>query len=268
MTNPHVAEQLLAYVNGNLDGASARIVEDHLALCAECRMELESFKMLWDDLGRSTAGLPARELERDFHTMLRAYEEGVRRTGPVRLRGDRLFDRLRTIHPAIQFGVAACLLLIGLASGYALKANVGNSRDIAQLHEEVRGLSNLLTVSLLKQESASDRLKGVSWGNKLVDHDPEIEAALVNTMKHDRNVNVRLAALDALTKDLGSPSIRSEIIRAFPEQTSPLVQIALVDVLSQINDRESQTVLRQALEKPDLRPEVRKRIQQGLEQTL
>jgi hypothetical protein len=58
-------------------------------------------------------------------------------------------------------------------------------------------------------------------------------------MKHDRSVNVRLAALDALTRDIDNPGVRREIIHGLAEQTSPLMQIALVDVIVQMNDRES-----------------------------
>ena len=87
-------------------------------------------------------------------------------------------------------------------------------------------------------------------------------------MKHDRNVNVRLAALDALARDISSPDVRQEIIVALPEQTSPLMQVALVDLLVQINDRESRDVLRQAVNKPNLHPDVLKRIKQGIQQIL
>ena len=46
------------------------------------------------------------------------------------------------------------------------------------------------------------------------------------------------------------------------------MQIALVDVLVQINDKDSRNVLQQALNKPDLHPAVRKRIMQGIQQIL
>ena len=46
------------------------------------------------------------------------------------------------------------------------------------------------------------------------------------------------------------------------------MQVALVDLLVQINDRESREVLQQALTAPDLHPDVRKRITQGIQQIL
>jgi hypothetical protein len=159
-------------------------------------------------------------------------------------------------------------MIIGLISGYSLRGGNRNDHEIAQLREEVRGLSNLLTVSLLQQESASERLKGVSWSHRFDGRDPDISAALINTMKHDPNVNVRLAALDALSQDMASPKVRHEIIHALPGQPSPLMQMALVNVLVQINDRESRDVLREAMSRPGLHPDVRKRIEQGMQQVV
>ncbi len=263
MNTPHVDEHLTAYLSGDLDDALLRSVTQHLQTCDACRNQLDALSAVWQRLDRSTDVVPPESLKRDFRTMMLGYQAGLDRSDSARQRTHfSVWDWLA--RPALQFGAAGCLLLVGAVVGYIVNDNTGNARDIAELHQEVRGLSNLLTVSLLKQESASDRLTGVSWGNKLVDHDPEVEAALLNTMNHDRNVNVRLAALDALSHSLNSSTVRREIIGAFPEQKSPLMQMALVDILSKINDSDSHAALRQALDTPGLLPEVRARILQGL----
>ncbi|HEX7573498.1 MAG TPA: HEAT repeat domain-containing protein [Bacteroidota bacterium] len=270
MTEPHVVEDLLALVNGNLDAASSRLVKDHIASCGECRREFDALTTLWDELGRSPEELPGASLNKGFQEMLKAYEQGLRHSGNTQesTRRGNFLDRFRFGRPAFQVGLALCTLVIGIVCGYSLNGSSRNTQELAQLREEVHGLSNLLTVSLLHQESASERLKGVSWSSKVEGRDPAISAALVYTMKHDRNVNVRLAALDALSRDLNSPAVRREIIHALPDQTSPLMQVALVELLVQINDRESRDVLQQALTKPDLHPDVRKRITQGIQQIL
>ena len=270
MSDPHVIEDLLAFVSGNMDEASVRTVKDHLASCSQCRRECDALTTLWDKLGRLPGELPDASLEKGFQDMLDTYEQGLKHPGrtPIRMRGESLLDRFLSGHPAFQIGLAVCLLAIGLLSGYGLAGSSRNSQELAQLREEVHGLSNLLTVSLLHQESASERLKGVSWSSRLEGTDPAISAALVYTMKHDRNVNVRLAALDALAKDISSPDVRREIIHALPEQASPLMQVALVDLLVQINDGESRDVLQQAMNKPNLHPDVLKRIKQGIQQIL
>jgi hypothetical protein len=270
MNEQHVVEHLLAFVNGNLDEASSRMVKDHLASCGRCKREFEALNALWNELGHSPEEHPGAQLEKGFNDMLKDFEQGLRRPGymPARMPGETFLDRFRFTRPALQVGLAVCLLVIGILCGYNLTGSSRNTQEMAQLREEVHGLSNLLTVSLLHQESASERLKGVSWSYKLEGRDPVISAALVYTMKHDRNVNVRLAALDALSRDISIPEVHREIIHALPEQASPLMQVALVDLLVQINDRESRDVLQQALTKPGLHPDVRKRITQGIQQIL
>ena len=270
MNDPHVIEDLVAYMSGNLDEASARKVNDHLASCDRCMRERDALKTIWDKLGAVPGEFPDASLEKGFHSMLDTYELGLKSPGrtPVRIRGESLLDRFRSGHPAFQIGLAVCLLAVGILCGYGLAGSSRRSQELAQLREEVHGLSNLLTVSLLHQESASERLKGVSWSSRLEATDPAISAALVYTMKHDRNVNVRLAALDALARDISSPDVRHEIIHALPGQASPLMQVALVDLLVQINDRESRDVLQQAMNKPNLHPDVLKRIKQGIQQIL
>jgi hypothetical protein len=48
------------------------------------------------------------------------------------------------------------------------------------------------------QQSASERLRGVSWANQVESSDGQVLAALLDSVNHDPNVNVRLAAADAL----------------------------------------------------------------------
>lgn len=267
MSEPHVVEQLLAYVNGNMDETSARAVQDHLAACNKCRREYEALNTVWAELGRSPERRPGASLESNFRAMLSSYELGARESGLARAhsQGGGFLERFLAGRPARQLGFVTTVLLLGLFCGYALTGNSRSTQDMVQLREEVRGLRNLLAVSLLQQESASERLKGVSWSSRLDGDDPDINAALVNTMNHDRNVNVRLAALNALSRDMGNPAVRREITRSLPKQASPLMQLALVDLLVLINTSESRDILEQALKRPQLHPDVQKRIKQGMQ---
>jgi len=190
---------------------------------------------------------------------------GVRNASDEYARGPRrrLAGRLFTGRPAVQFALAAALAAVAFLGGYTLAGGGSSMREVAALREEVHALGGLLTVSLLHQESASERLKGVSYSEKLAASDPAITRALIATMNNDRSVNVRLAALDALSRELADPSVRHGVIQALPAQTSPLMQIALVDLLVQLNDQESREVLKAMAGRPGLVPEVRKRIEEG-----
>lgn len=268
MSERHVVEHLVAYLSGDLGEPELREVTDHLSSCAECRRECDALSSMWDELGRDRDERPRPMLDRRFRDMLREFEGGRMRAGGE-VRGARnLVEFFRPGRPAFSVGLGAAMILVGFAVGHWLRGGGGDSGDIALLRDEVHSLKNLLTVSLLNQESASERLKGVSLGDGLQADDPEVRAALLHTMKHDRNVNVRLAALDALAREVGRPAVRTEIVHALPAQASPLMQIALVDLLVQINDGESRDVLKEMLRKPGLHPEVKKRIEMGIRQIL
>ena len=63
----------------------------------------------------------------------------------------------------------------------------------------------------------------------------EDEQALLFAVSHDTNVNVRLSAVDALQKYAGNPEVLRAMLDAIPVQESPMVQIALIDMLVQLN---------------------------------
>jgi hypothetical protein len=100
-----------------------------------------------------------------------------------------------------------------------------------ELREEVRHTRQLVALSLLQQQSASERLKGVDWSNRMTRPDPQVLSALLHTVNYDQNVNVRLAALDALHQSANNEMVRRGLVESLDRQTSPLVQIALIDLL-------------------------------------
>src|ERR1035437_2116202 len=121
----------------------------------------------------------------------------------------------------------------------------GPSPDVAQLTGQVEALRQLVTLSLLQEQSPSSRLRGVTYSYQMARPDAQVEQALLYAVNHDSNVNVRLSAVDALEKYTASPRIRRALADAVPVQDSPLVQIALMDLLVQLNDKEAAPALRQ-----------------------
>jgi HEAT repeat protein len=170
------------------------------------------------------------------------------------------------VYPTVRFALALTLILVGAVVGYRLRGDSVNESQIAQIRDEVRTVNRLLTVSLLRQQSASERLQGVNRSYKLDDVDTEITNALLLAFKHDPNVNVRLAALDALSRNISQQDVRHELITAIQTQSSPMVQIAIVDLMVQIREKQSTDVLKQMLQKSDVNDAVKKRIEQGIQQ--
>ncbi|MGH3185362.1 MAG: HEAT repeat domain-containing protein, partial [Streptosporangiaceae bacterium] len=138
--------------------------------------------------------------------------------------------------------------------------------EIADLRQQVQNTQQLVVLSLLQQQSANDRLQGVSYSNRLQAADPQVQAALVRSLKYDSSPDVRLAALDALSRHGAEPEIQRQLVESFHYQQSPLVQIALVDSFVETRDRLARSLLEQVSRDTTYQPEVRQRAAWGLAQ--
>ena len=79
------------------------------------------------------------------------------------------------------------------------------------LGQEVSDLKELMMLSLLEKESATERLKAVSLTQEMDQASQKVTSALLQTLNNDDNVNVRLAALDALKPYSSDGNVRAGI---------------------------------------------------------
>ncbi len=253
---------------GTLTAADKARLEAHLAECPSCREERESLGRLWQRLSSIPAEEPGPRVRARFYAMLEGYQQGLGRAREIPVQKTSLTDWLggwfaRPL--ALQFGAAALILAAGFLAGYVVRSSRNGHEELASLRDEVHDMRRMVSISLLKQQSATDRLAGVSWSNQVSQPDPEFLATLVHTLDFDPNVDVRLAAVDALSRFSGDPAVRRDLVKSLPRQDSPLVQISLIDLLVQLHDRQSIDVLRQLSNDASQNQQVRQRAQWGLQ---
>jgi hypothetical protein len=254
--------------SGALDAGSRARLESHLSECASCREEWESLDRLWARLGAIQPEEPGPGVRSRFYAMLEGYQQGMGRARIVPSHRASLrewFGGWFVRQPAFQFGLAAVLLLAGFLGGYVLRSSRNGHEELASLREEVHEMRQMVTISLLKQQSASERLKGVSWSSQVSRPDTEFLSTLMHTLNYDSNVDVRLAAVDALSRFAGDPAVRDGLVKSLPKQDSPLVQISLIDLLVQLHERQSIDVLKQLTNDASQNQQVRQRAQWGLQ---
>ncbi|HEX3118770.1 MAG TPA: HEAT repeat domain-containing protein, partial [Candidatus Acidoferrum sp.] len=91
-----------------------------------------------------------------------------------------------------------------------------------------------------------------------------VQTALLRTLRDDGSVDVRLAALDALSRHAGQPQVRKGVLEALQQQQSPLVQVALIDQLTEWRDPDVAQRLRTLEQTPNLNPAVKQRAEWAL----
>lgn len=266
----HVQERLPDYIMNELGRVEKAEVDAHLQECTICREEYDSLLRLWAKLGSMPEIHPPDSLRVRFVSMLEAYQEGLRHA-PSGGRGllavlNGLVERFWPSQPALQVGLATILLIAGFALGKMASSDSGHDIELAYLRNEVRHIGGLLTVSLLNQQSASERLRGVSWTTRIDHPDERILDELLRALKYDPNVNVRLASIDALEKFLPEPSVRASMLDALPREPSPLVQIALIDMFVREGVVQSATVLKDMMDDPSIDPAVKQRLESGIQE--
>ena len=220
----------------------------HLELCSSCRADMAEIGVVWRGLQSMPAVEPAPAMRARFVEVLDAYRAGMDQARERTVVGVK--PRWWTIgwwpaKAAWQTALAVALLLAGGFGGHYLARPRTVAPEIAQLQSQVENLRQAVALSMLQDQSSSSRIRGVSYGSQVERPDRQIEQALLYAVNHDANVNVRLSAVDALQKWAGNPDIQRALVDALPMQDSPLVEISLIDVFTQANDKAALPALRQ-----------------------
>jgi HEAT repeats/Putative zinc-finger len=254
-----IAQLLPDYLQGDLGPDQQHNVEAHLKRCADCTEEVA----LWKKLSLLPVEQPSPGSRARFEAMLQAYQAG-RSTAPKN--NSRWGERFSSWHalrwlrlPLGRVAWSAALLAVGFISGLYLSNSRSSSRDLAALESELASMKQMVVLSLLQQQSAGARLEGVTWSTRDQQLDPKVLSALLHTLRHDPSVDVRLAALDALSRHAAQPQVRTSVANALQDQQSPLVQVALIDQLVEWHDREAAPHLEKLRQSPNLNPTVRQR---------
>lgn len=236
MNCERIREQIPECLAGRLDAAAREKLVEHLESCAGCRTEVAELNAVWramESLKSAKQETPDPAAKARFLDMLEAYRAGMGVAVEMPARRTRGFAS----RPLWQAAMAAGLLVLGIFAGRYLALPRQESPEVAQLKGQVESLRQLVALSMMQQQSPGARLRGVSYSEQITQPDSQVQQALLFAVNHDNNVNVRLSAVDALQKFGGNPEVARAMMDAIPVQDSPLVQVALIDMLVQTSAR-------------------------------
>lgn len=206
----------------------------HLQSCPACRAELADLEALWAGLGALAAPTPTAALR-----------------ARVLRRRSRFLPGLLTAAAVLAL-VASGVAADRLFSGNSGTAAAGNSPETAQARA---------SLVLIRNPAAPERIKGLAL---MGPGDPHISELLLEIVQHDPDTQVRLAAVDSLFLAAGDPQLRIRLGAALQQQDRPEVQIALVDLIVGMRERQALEALRRLEQSGRLQPEVRHRLDAGI----
>ncbi len=299
-------ERLADYWAGTLSQADRHAVEAHVAACEPCRQEAAELGETWRAMGAIADEEPSPALEARFHAMLDAWRDGERAatvatanaiaasaagaagaaganvltmrpvsrevfaaSGVVRSGASR-DTRASFWRPALQLAAAVLILVGGFAAGrsWPNAAHDQARNEVSELRGELRGMREMVAMTLLQQDSAIGRLQGVSWSHQLDRPSDQVLATLLDTLRHDPNFNVRLASIDALRAFAAEEGVRTGLVEALGTKgtTSRMVQMALIEALTDLRERRSVVALRTLADDQKQVEVVRQRARRGIQQ--
>lgn len=243
-----IEERFSDYLSGGMTSGEKRDFKKHLAGCEGCRVQCEHMETAWKALGKLPEEEPSPAQRSRFYAMLETEKRRELDKVSLSQRIERWVTSLWPRRPVVQFGFSLIFLVVGLFVGTRIQMNGHRNGEMAMLREEVSDMRQMVSMSLLNNPSSSERLRGVSFSSTVRRPSDTLLESLLNTLNSDPNVNVRLSAVDALFAFSSRPGVRDALIASLSTQTSPLVQISLIDLLVQMQEKRSLEALRRLIQ--------------------
>jgi len=221
--------------------------------------DLKALEQLENDFNTVTVPEPTEKLDQKF------YDSLASKMAEKSSSGKSWFISLFQANPSYQLAYSIVLIVLGFVGGYFINNQQSPNEDIKQLSEEVNSMKEMMLLSLLEKESISDRLKAVNLTSELPKASQKVTDALFKTLNNDENVNVRLATLEALGPYLNNADVRQRLIASIAKQDSPLVQVAMAELMVNIQEDRSVDALQELLKKDSTPPEIKDRIKESID---
>ncbi len=261
--------KLTDWLNNNLERDEQMEVNRHLSECGDCQEAFAADKQIWDGMAKIRIPEPKEEMRTNFYAMLDEFKEAEK--AAARFSFQSMMESIREfVVPQWTVQVGFSLLLVGL--GWVIGNRTSRSKvdatayqqQIETLASQVQDMKSTMMLSLLENPSATERLRAVGYTSEIMHADNRVLEALFATLNNDPNVNVRLVTLEALTQYAGDASVREELVKSLALQDSPMVQVALADVMVKLQEKRSVKALKTLLQKEDLNDLVKVKIQQTI----
>lgn len=214
---------------------------------------------------------PSKKMDDTFYAFLETEVDNSTDNNVKQLTSRSSNNYSRFVMPLLA---ASLVLLFGFLIGRQTNSDttksieIVNTESVNDIKQETNDLRTQLVMSLANESSASKRLRALSEASKLDTATEQVILALFKMLNEDTNVNVRLAAVASLSKYVDNPKVREGLVMSITKQDSPLVQIALAELMVTLKEQTSINSMETLLQKPDINSAVKKTLEESIKQII
>jgi HEAT repeat protein len=258
-----IEQHIVDYLDGQMSAEESQNIKNHIASCDNCKAIYNETKALFSAFENVKEETPSDNLRTGFYKLLEEEKQ--------------LFDH-KEVQLAQQkkefpwkqaFQVAASIIF--MFGGYLLGSHNSKqtaNQEISALQQETVELREDMMLAMIENQSPSKRIQAVNFTESFVKPDTQILEALIGRMQFDGNMNVRLAAAEALSEFPKSTIVKEAFIEALTTQKDPSLQIAIIQFLVKIQEKRAIAPMQQILKESDSPDFVKDQVSDGISQII
>ena len=217
---------LIDYMDGKLYEADRHFIERELVNNSDTYKVYEQLKEVVQAMEHDPQLVPGNNIKKNFDQFLQQEIAANKKS------------KFIFFQPAFyKVAAAIALLIMSGVTAFWMYKDQQRAQELTAIRQEMIETKRMMMAMMSNEQSASQRITGVSVANQLEKADDEVVMVLVKTMNEDPNTNVRMAALEALSKFHTEPNVRKALIESLATQKDPVVQIALIQLLVTIKEK-------------------------------
>lgn len=226
MNCDEVKINLPEYIDQKLDRATREKVEKHLESCLVCKTQLKEMSSFLAFMSSVPNPETPAGMKDEFETILAGLD--IQEKKKVRL---------------IPLWTKIAAMVVLFFGTYWLGYKIGTYKSEAiqnQLASELSAQKQQVLLASLRDMTGPQKIEAVYSISSSGNVNDDLIDALVHTMNSDKNTNVRLAAITALSEMMEKNNlIKLELIKSLSIQENPLLQISLIQVLTEKGVKEA-----------------------------
>ncbi|MDC8002978.1 HEAT repeat domain-containing protein [Aureisphaera galaxeae] len=252
-----VENKIIPFLEGDLDTQQEIAMKEHLASCEQCQRQVAETQQMLEVFNEVEDAVPSDRVRGNFIEFLEE-EKSLQRYTIGRKETKEFPWKM-----AFQIAASVLILIAGYAWGSFQKGSE-NDAQIAELRLEATQLKQDMMLAMLDNRSVSKRIQAVNYTEDIAAPDEEVLEALIDRLHFDGNVNVRLAAVEALSRYSENEKVKDAFIKSLTNETNPNIQIAVIQFLVDVQEKRALAPMQKLLEHTETPNFVKDRANEGI----